>query len=77
MNTFMLIGLVSLVFGVVFADILVGIPRVKVKRIGKSRTHWNDRVPMLDTTCIDDDCDCHSGWCYDWKYDTDLQEKTN
>ena len=82
MNTFILIGLVSLVFGVVFADMLVGIPRVQIKRIGKSRTHWNDDVPMLDfrtacvpwlLECIDPDCDCHDNWCYDWKYDDDLK----
>lgn len=73
MNTFALIGLVSLVFGVVCADMIIRPPRVRVKPIGKSRTHWCCDVPMLDTTCIDDDCDCHIGWCYDWKYDSDLQ----
>jgi hypothetical protein len=73
MNIFMLIGLVSLVFGVVSADMLVPRERVNIKRIGKSRTHWCCDVPMLDTDCIDDDCDCHNNWCYDWKYDDDLK----
>lgn len=71
-----------LMLGIIFADMIVRPPQVRVKRIGKTRTHWNDRVPMQDFRtacapwlfeCIDDTCDCHSGWCYDWKYDDDLK----